>query len=159
MKHLKLFEGIQHKLSLKESKYLYDHGYSIDYDIQLNGESIGKCEIETIFKDDSFDDKVDKNIFKRSFQFDYNNPVKKGDFNKYKYIVHLSGFKISKEQRGKGFGYKSIELILNSIDKDFPKNDGIYLSVLKNNSTAIGIYTKLGFQPISDYKDVIIMKR
>ena len=163
MKYLntqKLFEAID-RLSIKKDKYLYDRGYSIDYEIKLGKEDIGDCETETIFKIDDFDDSIDEYVYIKNIQFNYTKPVKKEYYLTMRHIVYINGFKIYKDYRGSGHGFNAMSLILASLDKEFPNNDGIYLSVFKSNTSAINIYKKLGFKTVKDEEGgkVVAMKR
>ena len=55
-------------------------------------------------------------------------------------------------------------MILKNIENDFPKNEGIYLDVFKENKSAISIYLNSGFKIINEYKfydgeEVLKMKK
>jgi ribosomal protein S18 acetylase RimI-like enzyme len=120
------------------------------------------CSIETIFKKNDFDDKKDNYIYGKNINYDYNNTVKKSYYDDYRYIIYLNGFEIEKEFREMGYGNRSMKLILRDINKKFPKNDGIYLSVLKENISAVKIYKKFGFNIIQEIMksgdDIYVMK-
>ena len=151
MKYLySIFEKLIGKLSLKEDKYLYDSSYEIDYEIYVGDEYIGMCNVEAILKEDDFDDKTDEYVYDKNIKFDYTNPVKIEDYENNRYIIYFSDFEIEEEFRGNGYGISSMKLIIESISKNFPNNDGIYLSVSKKNKIAIKIYESLGFIIVKD---------
>lgn len=163
MKYLKSFnEGLE-TLRVLTNKYLSDEGYQISYDIYVGDEYIGDCEIRTVFKNDEFNDDKPDEYTNNNEKFDYKNPVKKSDFDNNRYVIYLSDFEIEEEYRGQGYGFKSMKIILKKIQTLLPKNDGIYLSVFKDNHPAVKIYEKLGFKIIKEYKfstgeDVLEMK-
>lgn len=161
IKSYKIFES-QEKLKIKKYKNLYDSGYDVSYSIFLDNDEIGSCEIETFFKQSDFDEK--KEFFTFRNPFNYENPVKKSYYDKYPYYIKLNGFEIEDDYKGKGFGKKSFSMILKNIENDFPKNEGIYLDVFKENKSAISIYLNSGFKIINEYKfydgeEVLKMKK
>ncbi len=59
--------------------------------------------------------------------------------------VWLDRFMIDKKHQGKGYGKKSITLILEKMREDY-RCKKIYLSVHEDNYNAIRLYEKLGFK-------------
>ncbi len=59
--------------------------------------------------------------------------------------VWLDRFMIDKQYQNKGYGKKSLELILGKMYQDYKCNK-IYLSVHESNIVAIELYQKLGFK-------------
>lgn len=153
MIYLKSFNENLKTLKVLTDKYLYDSGYQINYEIYVGTDYIGSCEIRTVFKNDKFNDNDSSEYVNNNSTFDYinNNPVKKSDFDNNRFVIYLSDFEIENEYRGQGYGYKSMKIILKKIQTLLPKNDGIYLSVFKDNY-AVKIYEKLGFKIIKEYK-------
>ncbi len=74
--------------------------------------------------------------------------------------VWLDRFMIDKDYQGKGYGKKSMELILQKMHEDYCCNK-IYLSVHEDNFLAIKLYNKLGFKKtiFKDLKGERIMAR
>ncbi len=74
--------------------------------------------------------------------------------------VWLDRFMIDKKYQGKGYGKKSMELILQKMYEDYNCKK-IYLSVHENNFPAIKLYEKLGFKKtmFKDPKGERIMTR
>lgn len=133
MNWLKKYENFTPNVKIQKDKFLFDHGYQIDYEFYSGKDYIGKCEVNTTFKDDSFDDKSDFN-WDYSRLFNYNNPVKKSYYKKYPYFIEISGFEIEDEYKGQGLGYKSFQIVLSDIEKDFLKiKEFIWRCFLKIN--------------------------
>ncbi len=74
--------------------------------------------------------------------------------------VWLDRFMIDKKYQGKGYGKKSMVLILEKMYEDY-RCKKIYLSVHEDNRTAIELYEKLGFKKtfFKDTKGERIMTR
>lgn len=163
MKRLKLFEKFTYKdVKIKSSKFLFDDGYQLEYEIYTGDDYIGKCEVQTNFLKPGVDDTKD-DLFYAETEFDFENPVKKEYYKKLPYIIQIDGFEIEEEFKGKGLGLISFKKILESIREKFPNNTGIYLNVYEDNEPAVKIYQKLGFKVCRVYKDhdkrnVLVMK-
>ncbi len=63
--------------------------------------------------------------------------------------VWLDRFMIGKDFQGKGYGKKSLEIVLDKIFNDYKCNE-IYLSIYDNNILAIDLYKKFGFKFTGD---------
>jgi predicted acetyltransferase len=61
----------------------------------------------------------------------------------YKINYEIADFIINEKYRGKGYGKKILKLILNNI------NGNIFLWTTINNTNAISLYKKFGFQEIT----------
>ncbi len=74
--------------------------------------------------------------------------------------VWLDRFMIDQRYQGKGYGKKSMELILQKLYIDYKCNK-IYLSAIEDNVFAISLYEKLGFKKtrFKDSKGERIMTR
>ncbi len=74
--------------------------------------------------------------------------------------IWLDRFMIDKKHQGKGYGKKSMVLILEKMHKDYNCKK-IYLSVHEDNYAAIRLYEKLGFKKtlFKDAKGERIMTR
>lgn len=155
---IKLFEEFVYKdVKIKSSKFLFDEGYDIDYEIYCGKDYIGKCEVAANFLKDGFDDTKD-NLFFAKRKFDWENPVKKDYYNKFPYIIQIHGFEIEEEYQRRGLGLISFKKILESIKRQFPNHNGIYLSVFANNTPAVKIYQKMGFKTCKVEDDILVMK-
>ncbi len=74
--------------------------------------------------------------------------------------VWLDRFMIDKNYQGKGYGKKSMELIIEKMHEEY-NCEKLYLSVHEDNHAAIKLYEKLGFKktPLKDPKGERIMTR
>jgi ribosomal protein S18 acetylase RimI-like enzyme len=155
-----LLENKSENLTIIPDNSLHDSGYNIDFEIMLDGEHIGKCEVNTIFKKEDFDYVKDDSYFSKNIG-DSTNPIQKSYYNddKYFFIIYIEEIEIEEEYRGNGYGYESMLIIIDYMNKHFPKNKGIFLSVLDNNIPAIKIYKKLGFNIFRKDNNVLEMKK
>jgi ribosomal protein S18 acetylase RimI-like enzyme len=72
----------------------------------------------------------------------------RADKEYYKDIVYcINTLVIDQQHRGKGYGRQAMELILKEIKK--LKGKGVILGVFSKNTTAVGLYQSLGFEPYS----------
>jgi GNAT superfamily N-acetyltransferase len=159
MKYLIRFDESRSKtVKLKKSKFLFDDGYKVDYEFYLGSDYIGMCQAVTTFKLDNFDPTKDS-FFCTPNRFDFKNPVKKSDYNKYTYFILIYGFEIEDEFKGKGLGKLSFSKLLEDLSFNFPNNSGIILSVFEDNKPAIKIYKDLGFEVINVENKILVMKK
>lgn len=147
-----LNENLSKKLELDVNSHLFNTGYKIFFDIYVGGKEIGRCEIETFFKTDEFDPISCDYSLSQNMEFDYNNPVRKDYYNNLNFIIGISNFEIDEEYRGNNYGFESMKLIVSYLQKRFPKNKGIYLTVFDINTPALKIYEKLGFKKVCEKK-------
>lgn len=161
MRYIKTFEN-NSVISIKTDKYLWDDKYQVDYSFYIGDEYIGGCYIETCFKTDNFSDDEPSRYADCDNKFNYKNVVKKSDFYSNRFVIYLYNFEIDSEYQGKGYGSKFMDKVVKSIKRLFPNNDGIYLSVFKDNINAVRIYSKVGFVVIKELNynegDVLEMK-
>ena len=76
-----LNENVSNKLEIDVNTHLFDSGYKLFFDIYVGGNEIGKCEVETKFKKDDFNDKIHDYSFSRNMDFNHLNIVKKKDYD------------------------------------------------------------------------------
>jgi ribosomal protein S18 acetylase RimI-like enzyme len=132
-------------------KIWYFDNINIDFKCVVDGEVIGTCIADIIFKNDKFDKNASNIWINNDNNIRFKQECKKEDLKKYRHIGYISNFEIKEEYQGKGYGSKFIQYIVNFVISRYPKVEGIYLAVENENKSAISIYNKSGFTTFSKH--------